>query len=457
MGDSENDHPASKKRVAGRQISKENPELDDDGPEPEMGTFRRASDEVLATRKIVKVRRTQTSAASCNPFAALRMVPPSSSGADANNPLAQPDKSDDKKEEKDEAEAIHGTNVETDGTERGNSIDEPNGIENNNKKIEEITEISIAKDGDRLENDPPERATNLRAEESVKKEDKCTAEKAVEVTEEDKEETEERSSGGETERDDSREGKAGMEKLENDNKDTDVAKPAASLRSFQQLSSSQNAFTGIVGTGFGTSSFSFGPVLKEGPTFGASSGSLFGFKSNSTSSPPFGVGGSNNGSFACQASATSALNVTKSGVPSMQEVPVETGEENEKAVFAADAILYEYLDGGWKERGKGELKVNVSLSDAEKARLIMRARGNYRLILNASLYPDMALANMEKKGVTFACMNSAGEGKNGLVTFALKFKDSSFVEEFRGVVDAHKGKKAAILKTPENSPKASDD
>jgi Ran-binding protein 3 len=141
----------------------------------------------------------------------------------------------------------------------------------------------------------------------------------------------------------------------------------------------------------------------------------------------------------------------------MPEGPVETGEENEKAVFTADSALYEYLDGGWKERGKGELKLNVPVSGTERARLVMRAKGNYRLVLNASLYDDMALKDMDKKGVTFACLNSTGESQSGLATFALKFKDTATREEFKTAVEVHKTKKAPdVLKTPENSPKATD-
>ncbi|KAL4291608.1 hypothetical protein GQ457_14G005990 [Hibiscus cannabinus] len=88
----------------------------------------------------------------------------------------------------------------------------------------------------------------------------------------------------------------------------------------------------------------------------------------------------------------------------------------------------------------------------------MRARGNYRLILNARLYPDMKLTNMDKRGITFACMNTTGEEKEGLSTFALKFKDASIVDEFRAGVTAHKGNNtAADLKTPENSPKVLED
>lgn len=243
---------------------------------------------------------------------------------------------------------------------------------------------------------------------------------------------------------------------ENGSEKVDPSSESTHLSSFQQLSSSQNAFTGLAGTGFSTSTFTFGSVPKDGSALGTSTGSLFGQKNDQ---PSFGFGLSNNGSSSIF-NTTGPPIVSKNegtGFPSMQEVPVETGEENEKVVFSADSILFEYFNGAWKERGKGELKVNVSTAGTERARLLMRARGNYRLILNASLYPDMKLTNMDKRGVTFACMNSTGENKEGLSTFALKFKDGSIVEEFRAAVAANKGKSAMNLKTPENSPKASDE
>jgi len=178
-------------------------------------------------------------------------------------------------------------------------------------------------------------------------------------------------------------------------------------------------------------------------------------KSDQPSIPSFGFGLSNNGN-----SSLSGSKSEGSGIPSMQEVPIETGEENEKSVFASDSVLFEFFDGGWKERGKGEVKVNVSTTGTGKARLVMRSKGNYRLILNSCLYPDMKLTNMEKRGITFACVNSTGEGQDCLSTFALKFKDSSIVEEFRVAVTENKVQAAAVavvLKTPENSPKASDE
>ncbi|KAJ4897941.1 Nuclear pore complex protein NUP50B [Raphanus sativus] len=146
----------------------------------------------------------------------------------------------------------------------------------------------------------------------------------------------------------------------------------------------------------------------------------------------------------------------------------ETGEEKEETAFTADSVvLFEFLQGGWKERGKGQVKVNVSTTTTDsrrKARLLMRSKGNYRLILNASLYPEMKLASMDKKVLTFASVNSVSQAKTGLSTFALKFKDPAIMEEFREVIEEHKESKpmsvkaaaaaAAPLKTPENSPRA---
>ncbi|KAI3789711.1 hypothetical protein L2E82_02514 [Cichorium intybus] len=359
MGDTENTIPPSKKRAAGRELSRDNPGLDDeeeDVLDQETGTFKKASEEVLANRRIVKVRRKAPSvSSSSNPFASIQLIPPTNS-----TPVTV-------------------TNVqETEKT--------PSEVAEIESEVNSKNETANEEDGG---NQQPE-SQKEEAEKETKKETENNT-------------------------------------FSNDDKKN-------SFSSFQHLSSSQNAFTGLVGTGFSSSSFSFGSITKtDNPGF-----------------PSFGTNG-NSG-------------IDKSDgikTPSMQEVQLETGEENEKAVFTSDSVLFEFLDGGWKERGKGELKVNVSRTGIGKARLVMRARGNYRLILNASIFPDMKLTNMEKKGITFACFNSTGEekGKDSLSTFALKFKDSSIVEEFRAIVTQHKGSidtRVSSLKTPENSPKASD-
>jgi Ran-binding protein 3 len=517
MGDAENALPSSKKRAASSEISRDNPGLDDDGSvEQETGTFKKASDEVLARRKIVKVRRSQTtSTPSSNPFAGIRLVPPTEPIAapavatievvSARQQVSEEGQSDTCEEvekgkgEKSELseseidkpvaevatcktdEPVAETAVDKVSVEdKGKAVDKPvteisedeeKSKESEGKTDEPVAEtavdkVSVEDKGKAVDKPVTEISKDEeKSKESEGKTDEPVAENAIEKeSSEDKginsavnEATELKVDNEKPAEDETEKENAGGDDTENqDKKDNgnEIVYPStegAPLNSFQQLSSSQNAFTGLAGTGFSTSTFTFGSVPKDGSVLGSGSGSLFGQKNEQ---PSFGFGLSNNGS----SSLSSVVSKTEgSGFPSMQEVPVETGEENERVVFSADSVLFEFLDGGWKERGKGELKVNVSAAGAERARLLMRARGHFRLILNASLYPDMKLANMDKRGITFACMNSIGEGKDSLSTFALKFKDGSIVEEFCAAVTAHKDKAPAAMKTPENSPKASSD
>ncbi|KAG8388322.1 hypothetical protein BUALT_Bualt02G0113500 [Buddleja alternifolia] len=425
MADTENNSQSSKKRAAGVQLSRDNPGLEDDEEtsEQETGTFKRASDEVLATRKIVKVRRNQISSTPSapglpvsNPFAAIQLVPP-----DFASPV--------------EVKTSSVTSKETE------QIDE-NGSKSENEPQCESTEEEDKND---VNND------NAKVDESkVENSEKDWVTKSVVGDVAEGEISEGRDKKATDANDNENEARKDVEDKRNDEEkgnDEEKNVETASFSSFQQLSSSQNAFSGLTGTGFSSTSFSFGSIRKDSTT-----GSLFGPKSDQ---PSFGFSVSSNGN-SSPFGNSGANTLSKSEgdkFPSMQEVPVETGEENEKPVFTADSALFEFIDGKWKERGKGELKINIPTTGTGKARLIMRAQGNYRLILNASLFPDMKLTNMEKKGITFACVNNAGEGKDGLSTIALKFKDSSIVEDFRAAVTKHKEANMGIsLKTPENSP-----
>ncbi|WVZ98093.1 hypothetical protein U9M48_043572 [Paspalum notatum var. saurae] len=476
--------PSSRKRVAGTQINKDNPEPDDDGPEQEMGTFKKATEEVMATRRIVKVRRQPPSSASSNPFSAIRFTPTDSS-AQASAPVPEPQPSDVKADEgsngtgKDNLSVVDnnagpGEVPEIQKDESAVKTDSSATIEAPPQPVETSEKEEDTKDGSGGDEVVVREPKEGEKEEDTKdgsggdevvvrepKEGNSMSSEAEGKTKEGEAEEKEGAAGGGNEdkitKDDTEKKDGGESEtkdgLSGEQKDADNKGQAASatpLFSFTNLSSGQNAFTGLAGTGFSSSSFSFGSAAKDG----SSAGPLFGMKTDGSSFPSFNIGATNNGS-SSTALATSAEAPKKFA---MTEGPVETGEENEKAVFTADSALYEYLDGGWKERGKGELKLNVPVSGGERARLVMRTKGNYRLVLNASLYDDMSLKDMDKKGVTFACMNSIGESQSGLATFALKFKDTATRDVFRNTVESHKTRKApeAPLKTPENSPKAAE-
>ncbi|XP_066362693.1 nuclear pore complex protein NUP50A-like [Miscanthus floridulus] len=462
---------SSRKRVAGTQINKDNPEPDDDGPEQEMGTFKKATEEVMATRRIVKVRRQQTSSAPSNPFSAIRFAP-TDSGAQTSAPVPEAQPSDVKADEGSNGNGKDTLSVPDKNAGSGVNTDSGATTEAPPQPVETSDKAEDTKDesgGDKVVVGEPNEGSCMPSEvEGKPKEDDAEetegADEAGNNYKISKDDTEKKD-GGESEtkdglsdeqRDADKIGKDDTEKKdggESEQKDADnkgQASSATPLFSFKNLTSGQNAFTGLTGTGFSSTSFSFGSASKDG----SSAGPLFGLKADGSSFPSFNLGAANNGSSAT-ALATSAEAPKKFA---MTEGPVETGEENEKAVFTADSALYEYLDGGWKERGKGELKLNVPVSGGERARLVMRTKGNYRLVLNASLYNDMSLKDMDKKGVTFACMNSIGESPSSLATFALKFKDTGTREEFKDAVESHKTSKEpdAPLKTPENSPKAAE-
>ncbi|CAK0783922.1 hypothetical protein CVIRNUC_007122 [Coccomyxa viridis] len=134
-----------------------------------------------------------------------------------------------------------------------------------------------------------------------------------------------------------------------------------------------------------------------------------------------------------------------------------TGEEEERSVYTGDGVLFEYdeAERQWRERGRGEMKVNVGASG--KARLIMRNKGNFRLLLNASIWPGMKVTPMDGgKGVTFIVMNAAQstgdskagvEGKDGegdapeegkMSTWAYRVKMEAKLAEFAAAVNEHR-------------------
>ncbi|CAN4100227.1 unnamed protein product [Withania somnifera] len=446
MGDAESLQP-SKKRAAVKELSRDNPGLDDDNEssEQESGTFKTASDEVMSSRRIVKVRKTAltTTTPSSNPFAGIQLVPPANTittPALTSTKAGSGTTSEEPEESNDQSEAIKKEEIDENRKVDHEKETDENSKLPESKSDESKTDVNVHKEKVDNPNGPNEsESTEKKAAESEKIKDDTEAGPVVEKSancvevEGDKRENEE-------------------EKHVGDGKNERGAE--ASFSSFQHLSSSQNAFTGLAGTGFSSTTFSFGASSNEGAPLGFGSesgaGALFGVKSNQSF---FGLSlpADGNASVFGNSGSSSVKKGDGTGFPSMQEVPVETGEEHEKAIFIADSVLFEFLNGGWKERGKGELKLNISTGTG-RARLVMRTRGNYRLILNANLYPEIKLTSMEQKGVTFACVNSAGDGKEGLSTIALKFKDASIVEELRAAVTEHKDTKLGSLKTPQNSP-----
>ncbi|CAO1627913.1 unnamed protein product [Parajaminaea phylloscopi] len=140
---------------------------------------------------------------------------------------------------------------------------------------------------------------------------------------------------------------------------------------------------------------------------------------------------------------------TKIKVQRKDEAELATGEEHERTVHSVRAKLYTMSqqgtkDGSWKERGTGTLRVNVP-SDyrlrGSGARLVMRAEGVLRLILNVALFSGMSVESAQDKFIRFVAME---DGK--LQHFAVRVSNaaaaSTLVSTIRHYIPAAGGSAA---------------
>eukprot|EP00899_Mesostigma_viride_P024368 jgi/Mesvir1/5115/Mv15273-RA.1 len=352
------DEPSRKKRAPEAQLTKDDIEREDSEDEEEEheagATFRQASADVLAKRRIVKARRPTadagggSSGAAKNPFAGIKFAPA---------PAAAPEKP-----------AAEGSAT------------------------------------------PGEKAEAAAAPAAA---------------------------DGEKDKDDASKSESALSD-EGEKKDDGSAK-AFSPRAFSTHSAVPNAFSNAFaatangGASTSTTPFSlFGAATSPSSAFPSLS-SVFG---SSNGAPVALFGGQSTTPFRSDAGGASAPAVKMSGEPLL------TGEEGEEAVYMVEASLFEFVEGGaWKERGRGELKLNVKRGQSEGeeekpvtgARLVMRAKGNLRLLLNAPLFADMTVTRMENRGISFAAVNcAAGDGTDtgassgapSMGTFALRVRDA---------------------------------
>jgi len=76
--------------------------------------------------------------------------------------------------------------------------------------------------------------------------------------------------------------------------------------------------------------------------------------------------------------------------PELTEQEVVTGEEEEETLYQVRGKLFSLSSANqWKERGTGNLRLNVRRADGLGARLVMRKEAVYTLLLNATLFRGM--------------------------------------------------------------------
>ncbi|OAL47914.1 hypothetical protein IQ07DRAFT_107569 [Pyrenochaeta sp. DS3sAY3a] len=155
-----------------------------------------------------------------------------------------------------------------------------------------------------------------------------------------------------------------------------------------------STFGGSLGGGFGSLAGS-----KPGLSSFATPGTLEIKGLKSKSDTPFGATAENEDSddedgedSGAEKDTTEEERHSSSAFSSQQ--PHETGEEGEVTVWVGRAKLYTMIGEGsargWKERGTGPFKFNITSDEPRKARFVLRADGTHRLLLNAAVFKKMA-------------------------------------------------------------------
>lgn len=80
------------------------------------------------------------------------------------------------------------------------------------------------------------------------------------------------------------------------------------------------------------------------------------------------------------------------------EQELVTGEEDEMTLHSIRAKLYVLRDGSWKERGTGQVRINRARREHGTVRIVMRADGVLRVILNTPLFARMDVQHGGDKG-----------------------------------------------------------
>ncbi|KAL4979908.1 hypothetical protein BDW66DRAFT_156953 [Aspergillus desertorum] len=161
----------------------------------------------------------------------------------------------------------------------------------------------------------------------------------------------------------------------------------------------QSGFAGLgggfsgFGGGFGAAAASSGGGLTS---FAATSGSVL---LGSSSAKPFGVqtdSDEDEGKDDEEESGPVEFEQDKTD-DRFYERQIETGEEEEKTYFSCKAKLFHFSNKEWRERGLGTFKVNVKVTDGiedkKGARMIMRADGVGRVMLNTPLFKGMKVGD----------------------------------------------------------------
>ncbi|KAL6041599.1 E3 SUMO-protein ligase RanBP2 [Balamuthia mandrillaris] len=189
--------------------------------------------------------------------------------------------------------------------------------------------------------------------------------------------------------------------LFNFNFSTSASSGSSLFGTFSSLTSSSSSSSSSVPS----FNFNFG----SSPSLTSTGFSLTSTLAGSSTSPIFGqnIAAPLKSASSSTSTDTLALKTEPSTITPLKPVDVVTGEEGERHVYTVRARLFglDNTSKAWKERGVGQLHLNVS-QESTQSRLVMRTEGILKLILNAPLFPSMVCERVQEKGVRISSFDN---------------------------------------------------
>ncbi|KAI8124673.1 RANBP2-like and GRIP domain-containing protein 1 [Lucilia cuprina] len=136
-------------------------------------------------------------------------------------------------------------------------------------------------------------------------------------------------------------------------------------------------------------------------------------------------------------------------IPLPDKIEVKTGEEDEELLYVHRAKLYRFIDGEWKERGLGNVKI-LRHKENKKLRVVMRREQILKICLNHVLNEDVDYKRKDDKSWLFV-VNDFSEGEVELEKFSLRFKTKEVAEEFMATVKKALDGTAEVIESPANT------
>jgi len=136
----------------------------------------------------------------------------------------------------------------------------------------------------------------------------------------------------------------------------------------------------------------------------------------------------------------------------LDEVKVQSGEEEEETLFKMRAKLFRWESDSWekevkmwKERGTGDLKFLKNKSNG-KVRLLMRREKTMKICANFFIDPTISLSENagSDRSWVWQCMDFSEE-KEELSTLAIRMANSENASKFKEVFEEQQKVNAAIV------------